>query len=326
MKIKKVLFLGASGSGKTTALEHINNDELIDILLFDYGKAIIGNDTTYLFSSPGLEGFKFINDVLSPDVEGIIIFIDNTIGITETDLEILNFIHKKHIPYVIFANKQDLCSSILKIDFDALILPTIATEGIGINDGLKMLFRLTESPKKQSKVQKNENNDMVKSSGKNQNITPNKEFKDIIKDIKSANKRNSQKPDFKDIIKKIKPLHKENAEKPEICKLKLFMHPIELDNVKSALESMGFSNITMIEVGYIDNRVFIKESYRGSNYRIGIPQKVEINMIIKREDIQYALETIESIKTDDIIDDIVISPVENVVRIRTEERGEEAIE
>ena len=103
------------------------------------------------------------------------------------------------------------------------------------------------------------------------------------------------------------------------------MHPIEIENVKNALENAGFSNITMIEVGYVDNRA-IKESYRGSNYNVTIPKKAEINMVIKREDVKYVIQTIKSVKTEDIVDNIFISPVENVVRIRTEEKGEEAIE
>ncbi len=318
----KILILGASGSGKTTALKHINNDENISIILFDYGKATIGETTTYLFSSPGIEGFRSINEILSPDVDGIIIVIDSTIGTTETDKEIMNIIHKKHIPYVIFANKQDLSSSNLQIDFDALIMPTIATEGIGINDGLKMLLKLIGNNVKPDTTQKNTTTKSISSS---EYIEPEREFKDIIKSIKSAGKQNSQKPDFRDIIKNFKPLPNKDVKMAEICKLKILMHPIELENVKKVLENSGFSNITVIEVRYVDNQ-YNKETYRASRYNIYIPQKVQVNMIIKREDVKYVIQAIESIKTEDIIDDIFISPIENVVRIRTEEKGEEAIE
>lgn len=318
----KILILGASGSGKTTALKHISNDENISILSFDYGKATIGETTTYLFSSPGIEGFRSINEILSPDVDGIIIVIDGTIGTTETDKEIMNFIHKKHIPYVIFANKQDLGSPNLQIDFDALIMPTIAIEGIGINDGLKMLLKLIGNNVKQDTTQKNTT---TKSISSNEYIEPEREFKDIIKSIKSAGKQNSQKPDFRDIIKNFKPLPNKDVKKAEICKLKILMHPIELENVKKVLENSGFSNITVIEVRYVDNQ-YNKETYRASRYNIYIPQKVQVNMIIKCEDVKYVIRAIESIKTEDIIDDIFISPIENVVRIRTEEKGEEAIE
>jgi len=306
--IKKVLLLGASGSGKTTALEHIKNNENIEVLSFDYGKAIIGNDITYLFSTPGIEGFKFVQDILTDDIDGIIIVIDNTMGITETDSEIIDLIDKKNIPCVIFANKQDLSSPILKIDFNVLIIPTIATEGIGINDGLKMLLKLTEKAVNRTIESKSRVNGTIKSRKSAKNI------------------KRIEKPDFREIVNKIKPLHEKDVEKAKMCKLKLFMHPIQLENVKNALEKRGFSNVTLIEVGYVDNHALLKERYRGSSYDINIPPKIEINLIIKQEDIKYVIEAVKSIKTDDIFDNVFISPIENVVRIRTEEKGEEAIE
>ncbi|MGF7117917.1 P-II family nitrogen regulator [Methanobacterium oryzae] len=295
--MKQVLFLGASGSGKTTALKHINNDKDITILTFDYGKATIGNNTAYIFNSKDTTGFKFIQDVLTDDIDGIIIFIDNKKGITETDIEIISYITKIHIPHIIFSNKQDLNPTALKIDFDGIIIPTIAIEGIGLNDGLKMLLNLIKRSK---------------------NTLENK-----LKEVKSQNDRN---PNFNELIKALKPVSRNDREKCEICKLKLLIHPIELENVKDALADVGFSNITLIEVGYVDNHNTIRESYRGSNYNINIPPRMEINLIIKKEDVKYVIQAIKAIKTEDIVDDIFIVPVEDVVRIRTEERGEEAVE
>lgn len=308
----KVLILGPSGSGKTTTLEHINNHENISILPFDYGKATIGKDTTYLFSSPGTEGFKFINDIMTPDVDGIIICVDNTIGITPTDKDIINLICKKHIPYVIFANKQDLNNSYLKIDFDAPVIPTIAAEGIGINDGLKMLLKSVGNTARQEYTTANPT--------ENKNVG---DFKDIAHSI---NVQCSKKPDFQELVKKIKASHSNNTQKAKICKLKIIMHPIELENVKKALENYGFTNITLTEIGYLNNVSLSKETYRASRYDITIPPKVQISMILKQEDVKYVIQALEPVKTEDIINDIFVYPVENVVRIRTEEKGEEAIE
>lgn len=303
MELKKIIILGSSGSGKTTALEHITTDENIAILTFDYGKAIIGDNTAYIFNSRDTIEFKFIQDILTDDIDGIIVFINNEKGITETDIEIIDHINKTHIPYILFSNKQDLNPAALKINFDVIIIPTIATEGIGINDGLKMLLNLIKRSNKKNK--------------------PEYEF---IKKFKSQKEENNGKPDFKELIKTLKPVSRNEMENNEICKLKLWIHPIELENVKYALEDAGFSNITLIEVGYIDNHNITRESYRGSNYNINIPPRMEINLIIKREDIKYVVQALKAIKTEDIMDDIFIVPVEDVVRIRTEERGEEAIE
>ena len=318
----KIQVLGASGAGKTTAMKHVNKDENILISSFDYGKTTIGENTTYLFSSPGIEGFQFINDIISEDVDGIIIFIDNSIGTTETDEEIINFISNKQIPHVIFANKQDLNNSNLKTNSEAMVIPTIAEEGIGINDGLRMLLKLVGNYNTTHKKE----HETVTTSTSARSTKPQREFKDIIRDIKSAREKEPQKPDFKEIVKKIKPVNNKDVKKAEICKLKLIMHPIELDNVKKALENFGFTNITITEVGYLNSTSITKETYRASRYNVTIPQKVQLSMILKREDVKYVIEAVEPIKTEDIVNNIFISPVENVVRIRTKERGEEAIE
>lgn len=47
---------------------------------------------------------------------------------------------------------------------------------------------------------------------------------------------------------------------------------------------------------------------------------MEINLIIKQGYIKYVIEAIESIKTEDVSDEVFISPIENFVRIRTKER------
>ena len=320
-----ILILGASGSGKTTALKYITCPEDVSISLFDYGKATIGEDTTYLFSSPGAEGFKFIDDVISGDIDGAIIFIDNSTGATKTDEGIIDFTGNKNIPHVIFANKQDLNSSNLKINSDAMVLPTIATEGIGINDGMRMLLKLVGNTTKNGTAHEKEYENTVESAS-DRIKKPKREFKDIINDIKLAREKDPQKPDFKEIVKKIKPVLNNGAEKAEICKLKLIMHPIELDNVKKALEDYGFSNITITQVGYLNNDTVNTETYRASRYDISVPQRIQLTMIIKQEDVKYVLQAIKPIKTEDIADEVFISPVENVIRIRTEEHGEEAIE
>lgn len=304
MNQSNIIILGTSGSGKTTAIKHLNYEN-IEIQSFDYGKAIIGGETAYIFSSAQSDGFLFIDELFSLSVDGIIVFIDNQKGINDTDLEIMNFIDNEDIPYVIFANKQDLDNSILNIDLDVFVVPTIATEGTGIKEGFKMLLKLTE-------------NQIV---GKNSE----RSMKDIVKDIKrQKEEKSSKKPDIKELAKKIKPAKIKDSSK--ICKIKLFMHPIELDNVKKALVNVGFSNLTIIEVGYVEDSVKSKESYRGKDYNSNIPKREEINIIIKYEDTKYVIEALKAVKNEDIYDNMYITPIDEVIRIRTEERGEEAVE
>ncbi|WP_414469542.1 P-II family nitrogen regulator [Methanobacterium sp. ACI-7] len=298
MEKRMIQILGTSGSGKKTSLRQLT-DENMDIKLFNYTKAIIGGNITYLLSSKDYEGFIAIEELLKSNIDGIIIIIDNQKGITETDLEIVNLIDKKHIPYIIFANKQDLCDSIVDISLDVLIIPTIATEGVGINDGFKMLLKLIES----------------QSIGE-------RSMKDITEDIKrSKNENISPKPDISELVNKLKS-SKNNT---NICKVKIFLHPIELDNVKDILIDAGFSNLTIIEIGYVEPSKN-KENYRGSMYAVNIPPRVEIDIVVKYDDVKYIIEALKTIKSDDIYDDVFISPVEDVIRIRTKEHGIDAVE
>jgi signal recognition particle receptor subunit beta len=141
METKKVIITGASNSGKTTALEHICNSK-IKTESMDYGKTIIGNEKIHFFIPSGKERFNFMYDVLSQNIDGAIIFVDNTKGITGIDRKIIDFIKEKRVPYVIFTNKQDLCSKTLNIKFNVPTIPTIATKGHGIEEGLKKLLKL----------------------------------------------------------------------------------------------------------------------------------------------------------------------------------------
>ena len=68
------------------------------------------------------------------------------------------------------------------------------------------------------------------------------------------------------------------------------------------------------------------ETYRCSTYELELPPKVEMMMIIKRDEIEYAIQALEAVKTDDVSEKLFISPVEDVIRIRTTERGENAVD
>ena len=98
-------------------------DKNIDINLFDQGKASIGGNTTYPFSSAESNEFMFMEEVLSFPVNGVIIVIDNQKGVT--DLKIMSFIDKKSVLQIIFTNKQDLNSSSFNIDLDVLLFPQL---------------------------------------------------------------------------------------------------------------------------------------------------------------------------------------------------------
>lgn len=106
METKKILVLGESDSGKRTALNHVCSN-LVETEAASYGKTTINNKKLQIFSPSSAERFNFMKDILSKNVDGAIIVIDNTQGITPSCEEMIDFVEDKKVPYIIFANKQD---------------------------------------------------------------------------------------------------------------------------------------------------------------------------------------------------------------------------
>ena len=105
------------------------------------------------------------------------------------------------------------------------------------------------------------------------------------------------------------------------------IRPEKLENVKSALESIECRGLTVVDVKGRGRQLGVTESYRGSDYRIDLLPKTRLEIIVKDEEVDEVVETIvKTAQTGDIGDGkIFISPVEDVVRIRTGERGEKAV-
>lgn len=105
------------------------------------------------------------------------------------------------------------------------------------------------------------------------------------------------------------------------------IRPEQLEKVKIALEEIECHGITVMEVKGRGRQLGITESYRGSDYRIDLLPKTRLEIIVKDENSEEVIETIvKTAQTGDIGDGkIFVSPVEEVVRIRTGERGEGAV-
>lgn len=152
-KETKIVILGSYNSGKTTTLEHICNEKVMTIdyngttIALDYGNIKMDGEVVHIFATPGQERFKFMREILSQGLDGAIVVVDNSTGLTSTDKNIIKRLNSKNVPYVIFANKQDINSEALDHDglINAPIIPTIAQEGDGINDGLHLLLELIEN-------------------------------------------------------------------------------------------------------------------------------------------------------------------------------------
>jgi nitrogen regulatory protein P-II 1 len=110
-------------------------------------------------------------------------------------------------------------------------------------------------------------------------------------------------------------------------KIVAIIRPNKLEDVKSALEEIGCHGVTVTEVKGRGRQLGITESYRGSDYRIDFLPKTKLEIVVKDHDAEEVVATIvKTASTGDIGDGkIFISPVEDVVRIRTGERGEKAV-
>ncbi len=110
-------------------------------------------------------------------------------------------------------------------------------------------------------------------------------------------------------------------------KIEAIIKPFKLDEVKTALTKIGIQGMTVTEVKGFGRQKGHTEIYRGSEYKIDFLPKVKIELIISDDLVPQAVENLErAAKTGKIGDGkIFIFPVEEVIRIRTGERGKDAI-
>ena len=110
-------------------------------------------------------------------------------------------------------------------------------------------------------------------------------------------------------------------------KIEAIIKPFKLEEVKTALTKIGVQGMTMTEVIGFGRQKGHTESYRGTEYKIDFLPKSKIEIIVTDELVNQVIETIErTAKTGKIGDGkIFVAPVEEVIRIRTGERGRNAI-
>ncbi len=110
-------------------------------------------------------------------------------------------------------------------------------------------------------------------------------------------------------------------------KVEAIIKPFKLDEVKDALVEIGIGGMTVTEVRGFGQQKGHTEIYRGTEYVIDFLPKVKIEVIVRDEEVEKVVETIMKTAQTGRVGDgkIFIIPVEDVVRIRTGERGNQAI-
>ncbi|MBU0481476.1 MAG: P-II family nitrogen regulator [Proteobacteria bacterium] len=110
-------------------------------------------------------------------------------------------------------------------------------------------------------------------------------------------------------------------------KIEAIIKPFKLDDVKEALNSIGIKGMTVSEVKGYGRQKGHKEIYRGAEYQVDFIPKIKLEIVIEATLVDKVVDTIRDAANTEKIGDgkIFVLPVEEVVRVRTGEKGKEAI-
>jgi nitrogen regulatory protein P-II 1 len=110
-------------------------------------------------------------------------------------------------------------------------------------------------------------------------------------------------------------------------KIQAIIKPFKLEEVKEALSNVGIKGLTVVEVKGFGRQKGHKELYRGAEYEIEFLPKVKLEVVVPDNEVETVIEAIVSSARTGRLGDgkVFVIPVEEVIRIRTGERGEEAI-
>lgn len=110
-------------------------------------------------------------------------------------------------------------------------------------------------------------------------------------------------------------------------KVEAIIKPFKLDEVKEALHDVGIKGITVTEAKGFGRQKGHTELYRGAEYVVDFLPKVKVEVVMDDSLVERAIEAIQQAAQTGRIGDgkIFISPIEDVIRIRTGEKGADAV-
>ena len=113
-----------------------------------------------------------------------------------------------------------------------------------------------------------------------------------------------------------------------MMKVEALIRPQKLDEVKSALSEIGIKGMTVTEVRGSGKQKGFTQHYRGAEYTVNLLQKIKLEIVVPDSEAHsIALTIAEAARTGEIGDGkIFIVPVAEVIRIRTGEEGESALQ
>ena len=110
-------------------------------------------------------------------------------------------------------------------------------------------------------------------------------------------------------------------------KIEAVIKPFKLEEVKDALSEVGIEGMTVSEVKGFGRQKGHTEIYRGSEYTVDFLPKIKVELVVPDSRVEAAVAAIvKSAKTGKIGDGkVFVMPVEEAIRIRTDEKGEQAL-
>ena len=113
----------------------------------------------------------------------------------------------------------------------------------------------------------------------------------------------------------------------QMKKIEAIIKPFKLEDVKEALGEIGVEGMTVTEVKGFGRQKGHTEIYRGSEYTVDFLPKVKFDLVLPDDRVEQAIKIIvKAAKTGKIGDGkIFVTAIEEAIRIRTEERGENAV-
>jgi nitrogen regulatory protein P-II 1 len=121
--------------------------------------------------------------------------------------------------------------------------------------------------------------------------------------------------------------HGRDREAPRMKKIEAIIKPFKLDEVKEALQEVGLQGLSVTEVKGFGRQKGHTELYRGAEYVVDFLPKVKIEVVLMDDQVEAAIEAISQAAETGKIGDgkIFVTPVEQAIRIRTGESGDDAL-
>jgi len=110
-------------------------------------------------------------------------------------------------------------------------------------------------------------------------------------------------------------------------KIEAIIKPFKLDDVKEALSNIGIKGMTLSEVKGYGRQKGHKEVYRGAEYQVDFIPKIKLELVVDEQQVDEIVDCIRQAAMTGKIGDgkIFVLPIEEVIRVRTGEKGNSAI-